>query len=712
MLRFFTPHLWFCLLMACNGHFSSNDGSAVPGTDSGPATVCTGCTNSDCDFDELTNEAERILGTDPCKSDTDGDGIGDGIEANAPKICVGAPELTTPRPLTFCTVDGDCASGACVGFDPLNSDQDSDGVVDGEEDRDHNGRIGTCSADCSAGQSCGTGQNCTDSHCYPAWTADCGETETDPRLKDTDGDGKLDVKEGSNIVCNTNALVAPSVSIDSQGDWTLALDPQFAAAVAVPIKSATSNQAAAIFDDAKSGVAGFVISKSGGSTALTQDEADEVEMAKVANLSITAVFNRRPFSTYDGFSAATSQRLIQSNSPSNSPALRASLLSALLGVPSTDLTIPVGANFGTASQFTLLITTIARQDRTLLIGAIAPSASFDDLKAATAIRMRDLSNATAIAQTGRGLDAECDDHNLAVLPVADIVWLIDTSGSMFDDQQLIADTATEFFSTLQSSGIDFRVGVMQAGCGTEDVALTENAFTLDQTKFSQWITAPTGPSSCEKEAPITAGMNLHQLVLSKNAKVTSSGDMSMGLRENAKLVYVFVTDEEERNLQFLDTESRDISQSDMEAKPDFAPLVSYYQQAQISAFGMIALMPDCRIKFEPSWAAKSMIEQTGGASWPICKTDKSVLNAALKAMVSAIQGASSKFTLSRVPISSTLKLASSATVIPRSSDAGFDYDGPNNAIIFNGGAASSYAPQLGDAFVVSYRFFDDAPIIK
>jgi hypothetical protein len=383
-----------------------------------------------------------------------------------------------------------------------------------------------------------------------------------------------------------------------------------------------------------------------------------------------------------------------------------------VGSPAANLTIPQGTSYGTDSQFTLLITTIVRSDRVILVGAVAPSISFGETKAATAIRMRDLSNATAIAQANRGLDAECDEHEIAALPLADIVWLIDTSGSMFDDQQLIANTATEFFSTLQSSGIDFRVGVMQAGCSTEDVALTENAFTLDQSKFSQWVTAPTGPTSCEKEAPITAGLNLHHLVLSQNALVNKSGDMSMGLRENAKLVYVFVTDEEERNLQFLDTESREVTQSDLEAKPEFANLLSYYKQAAITAFGMIALMPDCRIKFEPSWAAKSIIEQTGGASWPICKTDKTVLNAALKAMISAIQGASSKFTLARVPISSTLKLAATNNTIPRSSDDGFDFDGPNNAITFNGPSSSSFAPKLGDAFVVSYRFFDDAPVIK
>jgi hypothetical protein len=87
-----------------------------------------------------------------------------------------------------------------------------------------------------------------------------------------------------------------------------------------------------------------------------------------------------------------------------------------------------------------------------------------------------------------------------------------------------------------------------------------------------------------------------------------------------------------------------------------------------------------------------------------------VLTAALNALITAAQGAASTFKLSRVPISSTLKLAVESKEVPRSRADGFDYEGPNNAI-FNLAAGSPWTPKIGDAVFVSYRFFEDAPSI-
>jgi hypothetical protein len=548
--------------------------------------------------------------------------------------------------------------------------------------------------------------------CVPALDPKCIGTETDPRLQDTDGDGVPDDQEGGNLVCNTAALITPTLDKSNAGDWTVALDPAFGTARQVTVANAQSVEAAVVFDDATTLVAGFVLAKPGDSDPLKQDEADEQAMAGIAGLSISAVFNRQPFTTYDQFPAVTSQRLITATGGLSPAEVRDKLLESVSGHPALDLTIPPGPTYGAGTtSFTLQITTVARTDRVVVTAAVSPSADYTDTAKLTSIRTRDLTNGTGLALAGKGLEAECDGFDVETLPVADIVWLIDTSGSMSDDQALIASTGTEFFTKLQGSSIDFRVGVMRAGCGTTGVSLNGGAYTTDQTKFSSYIMSPTGPSGCENETPVTAGKNLYELTLSKNPQVTQPGDMAMGLRQGAKLIYVFVTDEEERNLQTTDTESRNKTQAEIEALAGFQSLLAFYKQEGIICFGMIALAPDCTLLAEPSWAAKAMVEKTGGASWPICKTDKPVLTAALNALITAAQGASSTFKLSRVPISSTLKLALNSTVVPRSASDGFDYDGPNNAIIFNTAPGSQYAPKVGDAIFVSYRFFEDAPTV-
>jgi len=674
--------------------------------------ICGGCTSDDCDGDGLKNANETTLGTDPCKQDSDGDGITDSVEVNAPKICVASPETDTPRPLKGCKSDTDCPKGKCVGYDPTNKDQDGDGVVDGEEDRDHDGFIGKCRADCPKGDECGAGQTCQAGICTPALDAKCIGTETDPRLKDTDGNGTTDDKEGGNVVCNTAALINPTLNSNGTGDWTLALDPKITAVRAVTIKNGKPEEAAVTFDDASATVAGFVLSKTGATDPLAQDQADEQKMGSLPLLKITGVFNRQPFKTYDGFSAVVSQRIITATTATDAAALRDKILVGISGHTASDFTVNPGTSHGAASKFTLLITTVVRKDRVVVTGAVAPQQTFDNKNLDAQIRMRDLTNGTALAQKGFGLKSECDGFVVDALPVADFVWLVDTSGSMRDDQTLIANSATEFFKKLTASGIDFRVGVMRGGCTTSGVNLTGGAYTKSQATFSSWMRSPSGPSGCEAETPVTAGKNLFERKLAVSPKVTKPGDMSPGLRTGAKLIYVFVTDEEERNFQSSDVESRTKTQAQMEAHKSFAPLLAFYKKQQIISFGMIAIAPACTNLAEPSWIAKAMVEKTGGASWPICKTDKAVLNAALQAMITAAQGASSTFKLTRVPISSTLKLALGGNVVPRSAANGFDYDGPNNAIIFNLAANHPNYPKIGDKVVVSYRFFENAPAIN
>ena len=109
---------------------------------------CTDALDADTDDDGITDgdEDKNHNGkvdtgeTDPCNADTDNDGIQDGTELG----------VTLPVP------DPDGAEGALLGTDttkfqpdmdpatntdPLNADMDGDGVKDGDEDTNHNGRV-------------------------------------------------------------------------------------------------------------------------------------------------------------------------------------------------------------------------------------------------------------------------------------------------------------------------------------------------------------------------------------------------------------------------------------------------------------------------------------------------------------------------------------------------------------------------------------------
>lgn len=138
----------------------------------------------DNDADGLTNFQEYTLtrwdngtyvknSTNPCKADTDEDGLKDGLEFHA--------KYGPPGP-------------AGRGSDPNNPDTDGDGLTDGVEDANGNGIWGPLSETNPVqwdtdGDGLADGWEDTDN------SGTVGSDETDPKVPDTDGDGLTDGEE-------------------------------------------------------------------------------------------------------------------------------------------------------------------------------------------------------------------------------------------------------------------------------------------------------------------------------------------------------------------------------------------------------------------------------------------------------------------------------------------------------------------------------------
>ncbi|EYF07081.1 DUF3344 domain-containing protein [Chondromyces apiculatus] len=152
-------------------------------------------------YNEDTDEDGLIGALDP---DSDNDGIFDGTEMGLD--C--ANPATDPAAMS-CTADGDM--GATV-TDPLNPDTDEGGVIDGNEDRDHDGVQDPDETDPTLGHGADDAQN-NDSD--GDGLIDIIETAngTDPNDADSDDDGVTDGNE-------------PGYAVDTDGDGLIgALDP-------------------------------------------------------------------------------------------------------------------------------------------------------------------------------------------------------------------------------------------------------------------------------------------------------------------------------------------------------------------------------------------------------------------------------------------------------------------------------------------------------
>ena len=214
-------------------------GVCVAGEDlNGDGLVNSGETDPcrvDTDCDGVSDADERLLGLNPLRGDSDGDLIRDGIE-----LC-----RTDNLDAVHCTNFAGAGSG-CIATDPLVADSDGDGLNDGIEDADWDGVVDSGetnpnSADTDGDQLCDGPARTITGVCHDGEDTNANGTvdfgETDPRVpdngtsttpnpndpnnatKDSDCDGLSDAEEFGNVYAG--GRTTDPANRDSDGDGIL-----------------------------------------------------------------------------------------------------------------------------------------------------------------------------------------------------------------------------------------------------------------------------------------------------------------------------------------------------------------------------------------------------------------------------------------------------------------------------------------------------------
>ncbi len=651
--------------------YADDDGDGINNHDEG------------CEFNRDT-DGDGVF--DYVDQDSDNDGISDFIES-------GDQNPQTPPIDT----DGDGIP------DFLDQDSDNDGVPDREEDRNGDGVLGSCTTPCSSTSPC---PNATD-YCSPSSgvcvNIDCLDGETDPGSGDTDGDGLPDGQEPT-FICNERSEQNPNgrkpirrehhasglfqVGLEDTALW-LETDPS----------NAGYNEAAGSFDlvDTDHELSGFVIARpASAADAAAEAQAVIQQMNTITGANGTPLTSGSSTTSHDGHDTVVSAVVRTTISGSASiGSTRNSIIAAVMGRNQADFPSLSQQNNGvTATEFIVSFAVQIRADgQAIIMGAVATSAQYSSGEH-VGYHVDDMANGTSLAEVTALTEIECESYFVETSPVADIVWVVDDSGSMDDDQQRVADAGSVFLNIANQSGLDWRMCVVDMTDGNPGDCCTRagqsDDFWLGPTQSGDFLDCITDPAG-HRTADGGYEHGFTQMEDAINQHMPRNAGDPHKVRPEAKLVVIFISDEPAQ--EFKDNCGLSSSGGNWSASCDtlVTQYTNYLQQPEHDAVAHGILVPgstpNCSSQGGWSRGYEEVIAQVGGQTGSICQTD---LTATLSLIIQDIVGSASPVILQHTPISVSLAVAkedkttspSTFLALPRSRINGFDYRASANTIVF------------------------------
>ena len=543
-----------------------------------------------------------------------------------------------------------------------------------------------------------------------------------------------------------------SLRVHSKGDWLVALDPG-AKYRALSIQSAANKMAAATIDFPPMGqeVAGFIISRD----SKLKDVQDELSTI------ITTLTNSPPGGKGTALVRASGTQKPSSDAfPSvkgtiidvtlegagNVTSVRDQLVASLLGKSLSQLgNLPPGHG-KSDNKFVLRFVTLKRylrkinatdgkpykdKDgysldagtqnhwRVVVMGAVARKAAYQNSYQDTGLLVDDLSNGTAFTlASGKLRNDGCEPSVITNLPVADIIWVVDESGSMSDNRKDIVNNANNFFNRAKAAGVDFRMGVT-------NVCTPHGTYNWAVGKFCSKISSTTSDdggddrfllpkeqaifSSCIQNPPGYEGGSEYGLVNARAAvehHLPRAVNDPRRIRKGATLVIIVATDEVPNSLTNtigysnfktcslpVDTQKQ-LDTRLVEFLEVFSGKVNPEAQAMFHVIGGVC-SNSCGAQVAHGY--RELAHALGGQVGDVCQKN---LGNTLQVIINSIVGKVSPVKMKHVPISSTLALSINGMAVKRSLAKGFVYNAASNSLAF-----INVPYKKGSKIVIGYKLW-------
>jgi hypothetical protein len=282
---------------------------------------------------------------------------------------------------------------------------------------------------------------------------------------------------------------------------------------------------------------------------------------------------------------------------------------------------------------------------------------------------------------------------------ADILWIIDNSGSMGGEQAALSNSFSDFINGFVTLGLDFHLGVITTDMdlvGQSGKLQGSPAYLTQQTPniittFQARVQVGTNGSATEE------GLLAAQTALSP--PLTNMGQQNYGfLRDDAVLSLLYVSDED------------DFSPG---VWPDYVNFISGLKAdpAKIQVSSIVGPAGGCN---GPLGSAsdgadyRNVASSFNGINVDICNDD---FTAALQEISDAVTALATAFPLTHVPIPGTLQVLVGGVSVPGGAST-WSYNPVSNEILFESGAVPPECSDLEIRYALAPGQFVTEPAVE
>ena len=259
----------------------------------------------------------------------------------------------------------------------------------------------------------------------------------------------------------------------------------------------------------------------------------------------------------------------------------------------------------------------------------------------------------------------------------DILWMIDDSASMFEEQDQLAAHADSFIRYLSAAPVDYVMGVATTDIEVDQPGMFKGPLLSADT--------PDLAGAFAQQVFLEEGSRTEQGFSAAIQALDTNGPNGSVLRSSADLEIIFFTDEDDQSSLSVQEFKLGLDLFRPDVNIVVNSIVGDPPEGCASAYGAA----DAGLKYQEIQAA------TGGLRESICSLD---YDAMLSRIALKVLGMENTFGLSRPPDLGTMEVRIDDALVHRRDRHGWSYDAGKNAIVFDGYAV----PYPGAEIVFSY----------